>query len=94
VLWSLTSSSRAEEDRWWGEIMTADEDTYRVQTEDGRLFNVEWYAGYNGWDVGDTVILTVDSGFGFMVYCTYHTRVWVDEVTDVVPDDQRVAIAF
>jgi len=52
------------------------------------------HAGYSGWDVGDTVILTVDSGFGFMVYGTYHTRVWVDEVTDLVPDDYRVAVAF
>jgi len=31
--------------------MTADENAYTVQTEDGRLFNVEWYAGYSGWDV-------------------------------------------
>jgi len=33
------------------------------------------------------VILTADSGFGFMVYGTFHTRVWVDEVTDLIPDD-------
>jgi hypothetical protein len=33
--------------------MTAEEDTYTVQTEDGRLFKVEWYAGYGGWDVGE-----------------------------------------
>jgi hypothetical protein len=65
--------------------MTANEDAYTVETEDGRMFNVEWYAGYSDWDVGDTVILTVDSGFGFMVYGTYHTRVRVDEVTDLVP---------
>jgi hypothetical protein len=53
VLCSLIPSSRAEEDRWWGVItaMTADENTYTVQTEDGRLFNIEWYAGYSGWDV-------------------------------------------
>jgi hypothetical protein len=53
VLCSLIPSSRAAEDRWWGVItaMTADENAYTVQTEDGRLFNVEWYAGYSGWDV-------------------------------------------
>jgi hypothetical protein len=80
ILWSLIPSSWAE-DRWWGEItnITADEQTYTVETEDGRSFNVEWYGGYRGWDVGDTVILTVDAGFGFMVYGTYHTRVWVDK---------------
>lgn len=90
ALWSLVPCSRADEDRWWGTIMEmiADEDAYTVQTEDGRLFKLEWCAGYSGWDVGDTVILTVDSGFGFMVYGTYHTRVWVDEVTDLVPDNQ------
>jgi hypothetical protein len=87
LLWGLIPSSRAEEDKWWGVIMTADGDAYTVETEDGRMFNVECYAGYSGWDVGDTVILTVDSGFGFMVYGTYHTRVRVDEVTDLVPDD-------
>lgn len=90
ALWSLVPCSRADEDRWWGTIMEmiAVEDAYSVQTEDGRLFKLEWCAGYSGWDVGDTIILTVDSGFGFMVYGTYHTRVWVDEVTDLVPDNQ------
>ena len=73
----------------WGTIAVADGDNYTVEIEDGRLFSVEWYAGYSGWDVGDTVILTVDSGFGFMVYGTYHTRVWVDEVADAVPDASR-----
>jgi len=64
-----------------------DQDVYTVQTEDGRLFNAEWYAGYSDWSIGDTVILTADSGFGFMVYGTSHTRVWVDEVTNLIPDD-------
>jgi Tn3 transposase DDE domain len=30
---------------------------------------------------------TDDSGFGFMVYGNYHTRVWLDEAFDPVPDD-------
>jgi hypothetical protein len=67
--------------------ITDDEDVYTIQTEDGRLLHCEWYAGYSNWSVGDTAILTVDSGLGFMVYGTFHTRVWVDEVTDLVPDD-------
>jgi hypothetical protein len=95
AIWSFIPLSRAEEDRWWGEITaTTDEGTYTVQIEDGRLFKVDWYAGYSGWAVGDTVILTVESGFGFMVYGTNHTRVWVDEVTDLVPDDYRTAMTF
>jgi hypothetical protein len=96
ALWSLVPLSRADEDRWWGEItdISLDGDIYTVQIEDGRLFNVEWKNGYSDWDVGDTVILTVDSGFGFMVYGTRHTRVWVEETVEAVPDDDRASIAF
>jgi hypothetical protein len=89
--------SRADEERWCGEItdINSDEDTYTVQLEDGREFNVEWVAGYRDWDVGDKVILTVESGFGFMVYGTRHTYVSVEETVEAVPDDdRRVSAAF
>jgi hypothetical protein len=97
ALWSLVPLSRAAEDRWWGEItdISPDGDTYTVQLEDGREVNVEWVAGYSDWDVGDRVILTVDSGFGFMVYGTRHTYVSVEEAVEAVPDDyRRVSAAF
>jgi hypothetical protein len=57
-----------------------------VQLEDGREFNVEWVAGYSEWDVGDKVILTVESGFGFTVYGTRHTYVSVEETVEAVPE--------
>jgi hypothetical protein len=93
--WNLAQSARADEECWWGEItdISSEGDIYTVQIEDGRLFNVEWKNGYSEWNVGDTVILTVDSGFGFMVYGTRHTRVWVEEAVEAVPDDNdRTAI--
>jgi len=93
--WNLTQSARADEERWWGEItdISSEGDIYTVQIEDGRLFNVEWKNGYSEWNIGDTVILTVDSGLGFMVHGTLHTRVWVEEAGEAVPDDNdRAAI--
>jgi hypothetical protein len=56
---------------WCITAANEDEDSYTVETEDGRVFNVEWYAGFSDWDVDDKVIPTVDSGFGFMVYCLW-----------------------
>ncbi len=57
------------------------------QRADGRLFNVVWKNGYSDWDVGDTVILSVDPGFGFMVYGNRQTQVWVEETGEAVPDN-------
>jgi hypothetical protein len=97
ALWSLVPLACAAEDRWWGEItdINSDGDTYTVQLEDGRELNVEWVNGYSDWDVGDTVILTVDSGFGFMVYGTRHTYVSVEKTVEAVPDgDRRISTTF
>jgi hypothetical protein len=87
--WNLTQSARADEERWWGEItdIGSEGDIYTIQIKDGRLFNVVWKNGYSDWDVGDTVILSVDPGFGFMVYGTRHTQVWVEETVEAVPDN-------
>ena len=97
---NFTRSSRAEAvhlkgspspERWFGVITAADEDEdgYTVETDDGRVFNVIWYAGYSDWDIDDKVVLTVDAGFGFMVYGTRHTYVWVEETVEAVPDDDH-----
>ena len=87
--WNLTQSARADEERWWGEItdIGSEGDIYTVQIKDGRLFNVVWKNGYSDWDVGDTVILSVDPGFGFMVYGNRQTQVWVEETGEAVPDN-------
>ncbi len=84
--WNLTQSARADEERWWGEItdIGSEGDIYTVQIKDGRLFNVVWKNGYSDWNVGDTVILSVDPGFGFMVYGNRQTQVWVEETGEAV----------
>src|SRR5258708_1295966 len=81
LAWSVIPSSRADEERWWGEItdISLEGDIYTVQIKDGRLFNVVWKNGNSDWNVGDTVILSVNPGFGFMVYGTRQTQVWVEE---------------
>jgi hypothetical protein len=40
--------------------------TYVVQMDDGRLLDAEWDSGYDDWSRGDRVILTTESGKGYM----------------------------
>jgi hypothetical protein len=68
------------EERIWGTILDEDGDYYIVQAEDGTRYKVEWFAGASTWNTGDEVILTAESGFGFMVYGTNHTRVWIEQM--------------
>jgi hypothetical protein len=39
---------------------------YVVQMDDGSLLDIEWDSGYDGWSRGDRVILTTESGDGYM----------------------------
>ena len=40
--------------------------TYVVQMDDGRLLDAERNSGYDDWSNGDRVILTTESGEGYM----------------------------
>ena len=39
---------------------------YVVQMDDGKLLDVEWNSGYDDWSPGDRVMVTTESGEGFM----------------------------
>jgi hypothetical protein len=82
IAFCLSTLTGAAEERIWGTILDQDGDYYLVQAEDGHRYKVEWFAGVSTWNVGDEVILTADSGFGFMVYGTNHTRVWIEETDE------------
>jgi hypothetical protein len=79
IAFCLSTLKGVAEERIWGTILDQDGDYYIVQAKDGTRYRVDWFAGASTWNVGDQVILTADSGFGFMVYGTNHTRVWIEE---------------
>jgi hypothetical protein len=85
IAFCLCTLRGVAEERIWGRILDVDGDYYIVQAEDGTCYRVEWFSGSSTWDVGDQVILTADSGFGFMVYGTNYTRVWIEETDQDQP---------
>jgi hypothetical protein len=50
---------------------------YVVQMDGGNLLDVEWDSGYDGWSTGDRVILTTESGGGYMYSDAGQTEVEV-----------------
>ena len=43
--------------------------------DDGKLLDAEWNSGYDDWSAGDRVMLTTESGEGFMFYGDERTQV-------------------
>jgi hypothetical protein len=81
--------SNAADEKIWGTIVDENGDTYLVESNDGTHYKVEWYAGNSTWNVGDTVILTTESGMGFMVNGTDHTYAWIEETDQSSLDDDE-----
>jgi len=54
---------------------------YVVRTDDGNLLDVEWSSGFDDWVAGDRVVLTTESGAGYMFDQNESTEV------DVFPYD-------
>ena len=49
-----------------GTVLQIGTANYVVQMDDGSLLDVEWDSGYDDWSRGDRVMLTTESGGGYM----------------------------
>jgi hypothetical protein len=66
VLAFCPTSTKADEGGYLGTVLQIGTANYVVQMDDGSLLDVEWDSGYDGWVRGDRVILTTESGGGYM----------------------------
>jgi hypothetical protein len=60
------TSTKADDGGYWGTVLENGAANYVVQMDDGSLLDVEWDSGYDDWSRGDRVILTTESGDGYM----------------------------
>ena len=72
---------KADEGGYCGPVLRNLAATYVVRMDDGKLLDVEWNSGYDDWSTGDRVMLTTESGEGFMFNEDERTQV------DVFPYD-------
>jgi hypothetical protein len=63
-IFAIAFSAKASDGGYRGTIV--DELPYVVQMDDGRLLDVELDSGYECWSSGDRVMLTTESGGGYM----------------------------
>jgi hypothetical protein len=69
------TSTKADDEGYLGTVLETGAANYPVQMDDGRLLNVEWDSGYDDWSRGDRVILTTESGRGYMYSESRQTEV-------------------
>ncbi|HEV3211425.1 MAG TPA: hypothetical protein VGY91_14300 [Chthoniobacterales bacterium] len=77
----LPTGTNADDGGYLGTVIDNLAATYVVQMDDGRLLDAEWNSGYDDWSSGDRVILTTESGEGYMYSEDERTQV------DVFPYD-------
>jgi hypothetical protein len=91
------TSTKADEGGYLGTVLENGAANYVVQMDDGSLLDVEWDSGYDVWSRGDRVILTTESGGGYMYSDDGQTEVDVfpynpadignwSQISDVLPD--------
>jgi hypothetical protein len=69
------TSTKADDGGYLGTVLENGAANYVVQMDDGSLLDVEWDSGYDGWSRGDRVILTTESGDGYMYNDDVQTEV-------------------
>jgi hypothetical protein len=69
------TSTEADDGGYLGTVLEIGAANYVVQMDDGSLLDVEWDSGYDDWSRGDRVILTTESGGGYMYSDSGQTEV-------------------
>jgi hypothetical protein len=66
ALWSR--NMKAQEEAFLGTVVRTSAASYVLQMDDGKLLYAAWNSGYEDWAIGDSVLLSTESGEGFMFY--------------------------
>jgi hypothetical protein len=69
ILFSLAvgqTDTKADNEGYSGVVIDNLAAAYVVRMDDGKLLDAEWTSGYDDWSSGDRVILTTESGGGYM----------------------------
>jgi hypothetical protein len=69
ILFSLAvgqTDTKADNEGYSGVVVDNLAAAYVVRMDDGKLLDAEWTSGYDDWSSGDRVILTTESGGGYM----------------------------
>ena len=66
VLAFCPTSTKADDGGYWGTVLQIGAANYVIQMDDGGLLDVECVSGYDNWWRGDRVVLTTESGGGYM----------------------------
>ena len=75
ILTCWSPRTQAQDGRYWGTILRNPPAGYVLQMDDGKVLDAEWTSGDEDWLVGDRVILTTESGEGFMFNGDRRTQV-------------------
>ena len=59
---------KAQEGAFLGTVVRTSAASYVLQMDDGNLLYAEWNSGYEDWSVGERVLLSTESGEGFMFF--------------------------
>ena len=84
-----STEMKADQGGYWGTVIQNLAAAYVVQMDDGKLLEVEWNSGYDDWSPGNRVMLTTESGGGFMYNADEHTEVDVFPYDPSETDDQQ-----
>ena len=66
---------KGQEEAFGGTVLRTSAASYVVQMDDGKLLYAEWNSGDEDWSVGERVLLSTESGEGFMIFGTRRCQV-------------------
>jgi hypothetical protein len=81
--------TEAQDGGYWGTIIRKPPASYVLQMDDGKLLDAKSTSGDEDWSIGDRVILTTESGEGFMFNEDRRTQVDVFFYDPSETDDEE-----